>query len=118
VKADGRRRAALRQDLDELDRLGQRLREDSTDIFDRITAVDAQLLRALVAGTLTPAVCDQVAGGYRALATLGLSVRQRDSILAQLAFFTRMAQERLPKARAAALVDRLESLRAVLEPEA
>jgi hypothetical protein len=117
MKADSRRRAAIRQDLDELDRLGQRLREDSTDVFDRVAAVDAQLLRALMAGTLTPAVCDQVADGYRALATLGLSVRQRDSILAQLAFFVRMAQERLPKARAAALVERLLSLRAVLKPE-
>lgn len=110
--------AAIRRQLDALDQVAGRLRDQSTETFDRIAAVDAQLLRALVGGTLTQAVCDQMADAYRALAVLGLSVRQRDSILAQLAFFIRMAEVRLPKAKAAALMERLESLRAVLKPEA
>jgi hypothetical protein len=106
----------MKEALDDLDRVAARLRERSTGTFDRIAAADAQLLRALVGGVLSDGVLAQVRDAYRAAAVLGLSVRQRDSILAQLAFFARMAQVRLPAARARALCEGLDTLRAVLDP--
>ena len=90
----------IEADLDELDRIAARLTDESTESFDRMAAVNGQLLRALAGGSLPASVSAQLRDAYATAATLGLSARKRDSIVSQLRFFERMALVHLPQKEA------------------